>query len=83
MPNPLAALLRSRKFWIAVFALIQSILFSLAPDFPAAVWQAIDGLAAVLIASIAVEDAAAKGARAVARLAVAMRRGQRPAETLR
>jgi hypothetical protein len=56
------SLLYSRKFWIAVFALGQTILFQFVPDFSPAVWQAIDGLAAVLIATIAAEDVAEKSA---------------------
>ncbi len=51
-------LLRSRKFWLAVVGLGQSILFAFWPGFPSQVWQSIDALLAVLIASIAVEDAA-------------------------
>lgn len=53
-------LLRSRKFWIAIVAVIQSILFQFVPNFPPAVWQAIDLLAGTLIVGIAVEDAGAK-----------------------
>lgn len=56
------SLLRSRKFWLAVFAVVQTVLFQFVPTFPPAVWQAIDGLVAVLIAAIATEDAAAKRA---------------------
>lgn len=60
MPEPLHALLVSRKFWLAVFGLVQTIVFQFVPDFPPAVWQAIDGLVAVLIVTIAIEDAAEK-----------------------
>ena len=56
------SLLRSRKFWLAVFGVVQTVLFQFVPTFPPAVWQAIDGLVAVLIAAIATEDAAAKRA---------------------
>ena len=56
------SLLYSRKFWLAVFAVAQTVLFQFVPTFPPAVWQAIDGLVAVLIAAIATEDAAAKRA---------------------
>lgn len=56
----LKSLLRSRKFLLVMFALAQTILFQFVPDFPPAVWQAIDALVAVLITMIAVEDAAAK-----------------------
>lgn len=56
----MASLLHSRKFWIAVFGLIQTILFQFVPDFPPAVWQSIDALVVVLITMIAFEDAAEK-----------------------
>jgi len=56
----LNALLKSRKFWLAVFGVAQTVLFQFVPDFPPAVWQSIDALVAVLIAAIATEDAAAK-----------------------
>ena len=56
----LLSLLKSRKFWLAVVGVIQSVLFSLWPEFPQELWLAIDGLIAVLITMIAVEDAALK-----------------------
>ena len=59
----MASLLKSRKFWLAMLALAQTVLFQYFPQFPQAVWQAIDGVLAVLIAAIAVEDAAAKSAK--------------------
>ena len=62
MPQALNALLHSRKFWLAVVALAQTILFQFVPTFPKEVWQAIDGVLSVLIAAIAVEDAASKRA---------------------
>jgi len=54
------ALIHSRKFWIAIFGLLQTILFHLLPTFPPAIWQAIDTLAGVLIIAIAAEDVALK-----------------------
>jgi hypothetical protein len=52
-------LLYSRKFWLAVFGVIQAlVLYYL--EVPDEVWQAISALVGVLIASIAVEDAANK-----------------------
>ena len=57
----MSSLLHSRKFWIAVFGLLQTILFQFLPDFPPTVWQAIDVLVMVVIAAIAWEDAAEKG----------------------
>jgi uncharacterized membrane-anchored protein len=58
--NPLALLLRSRKFWLAVVALIQTLVFQFLPQFPAEVWQSINVVIGVVIAAIAVEDAADK-----------------------
>ena len=55
-------LLVSRKFWLAVFGLVQTLVFHFVPDFPKDVWMSINGLVAVLIVSIAVEDAAEKRA---------------------
>ena len=60
--TPLLSLFRSRKFLVALFAVIQTVLFVLRPDINQDVWKAIDALAAVLIAAIAHEDAAAKSA---------------------
>ena len=62
MDSSLNGLLRSRKFWLAVFALITTIVFQYFPQFPQAVWLSIDGVIAVLIGSIAAEDVAEKGA---------------------
>ena len=55
-PNPFLSLLHSRKFWLAVVALGQTILFQFLPDFPKDVWVAIDAVLVVLIAAIAYED---------------------------
>ena len=63
--NPFTKLLYSRKFWLAMVALVQTVLFQFVPDFPANVWQSIDAVLAVLIAAIAVEDAAAKWTKAI------------------
>jgi type III secretory pathway component EscV len=59
-PNPLKALLYSRKFWLAVVALVQTVLFQFVPGFPEEVWQAIDAVLIVVIATIAWEDVAQK-----------------------
>jgi hypothetical protein len=56
------SLLISRKFWLAIVALAQTILFQFVPSFPKDVWLAIDAVLSVLIASIALEDAAEKRA---------------------
>lgn len=61
----LKALARSRKFWLAVFAVVQSVVFGMWPDFPVEIWVAIDALVVVLINAIAHEDAAEKGALAI------------------
>ena len=55
-PNPFGSLLHIRKFWLAILALAQTILFQFVPDFPQNVWVAIDAVLVVLIASIAYED---------------------------
>jgi len=57
----MSSLLHSRKFWIAVFGLIQTIVFQFVPSFPQEIWMAIDTLVIVLIGAIAWEDAAEKG----------------------
>jgi arginine exporter protein ArgO len=56
--NPFSKLVRSRKFWLAVVALAQTVLFQFVPDFPPEVWQSINAVIAVVIAGIAIEDAA-------------------------
>jgi hypothetical protein len=56
----ISSLLRSRKFWLAVLALVQTIIFATIPDFPPAVWQSIDALLIALILAYTVEDAAAR-----------------------
>ena len=60
MNRSLNGLLYTRKFWLAVFGLVASILFYFLPDFPLEIWLAVEVLVAVLIASIAIEDAGAK-----------------------
>jgi len=54
------SLLRSRKFWLSVVALVQTVLFQFVPEFPKEVWMSINGVLAVLIVSIAAEDYAEK-----------------------
>ena len=53
-------LARSRKFWLALFGVVQTIIFAQFPSIKPEVWQAIDGIVMVLITMIAVEDSAAK-----------------------
>jgi len=55
-------LLKSSKFWLAVLAMAQTIIFQFVPDFPQSVWMSIDGVLVVVIASIAGEDIASKSA---------------------
>jgi hypothetical protein len=58
--KPFDLLWRSRKFWLAVVAVIQTVVFALIPDFPDEVWAAINVILLWLIGMIAVEDAARK-----------------------
>lgn len=59
-PDPLRALLRSRKFWLAVVACLQTILFNQIPNFPQDVWLSINAIILIVIATIAGEDIAQK-----------------------
>lgn len=52
-------LLQSRKFWLAVFGIVQAVVLHYFAV-PEEIWQSIAGLVMVLIASIAVEDAGSK-----------------------
>ena len=52
----LKSLLVSRKFWLAVFGIIQSVVLHYL-SVPDEIWQSIAALVGVLIASIAIEDA--------------------------
>ncbi len=60
MTSSFSLLLHSRKFWLAVIAVVQTLLFSLVPNFPSEIWLAIDVLLGVLITAIAIEDIGAK-----------------------
>ena len=55
----MSSLLYSRKFWLAVFGIVQALVFHYL-QVPDDIWQAIAALVGVLIASIAVEDAGKK-----------------------
>lgn len=57
----MASLLKSRKFWLAVFGVIQAVVLSYL-NIPENIWQTIAALVGVLIAGIAVEDAGEKSA---------------------
>ena len=54
-------LLKSRKFWLAVFAVVQALVLHYL-DVPKEIWEAITLLVMVLIGSIAAEDFAEKRA---------------------
>lgn len=56
----LRSLFNSRKVQVALAALAAKALFHYVPDFPPGIYEAIEELAMVVIAGIAVEDAAAK-----------------------
>jgi hypothetical protein len=58
--KPLESLVRSRKFWLAVAGVVQTVVFALIPNFPDEVWQAINVILLWLIGTIAAEDAASK-----------------------
>ncbi len=60
LTNPLEILWRSRKFWLAVVAVVQTAVFTLVPGLPDALWQAINVILLFLIGTIAAEDVALK-----------------------
>jgi len=55
----LKSLLYSRKFWLAVVALVQTLALNYF-NVPQDIWMAVDGVLVVLIVAIAGEDIAAK-----------------------
>lgn len=61
LKNPFWSLARSRKFWLATFGVVQTVVLHLLSVEPT-VWQAIDALVMALIGCIAAEDAAEKRA---------------------
>jgi hypothetical protein len=58
----MSSLLKSRKFWLAVFGVIQVVVLHYL-SVPDEIWQAIAGLVGVLIAGIAIEDAGTNSAK--------------------
>ena len=52
-------LMKSRKFWLAVFGIVQAVVAHYL-NIPDDIWQSIVALVIVLIGSIAVEDAELK-----------------------
>lgn len=57
----MSSLLKSRKFWLAVFGCVQAVVLHYL-NVPEDIWQTIAALVGVVIAGIAVEDAAGKSA---------------------
>jgi len=55
----LKSLLKSRKFWLAVVGVVQTVILHYF-QVPQDIWAAIDTLILVLIAAIAIEDAGEK-----------------------
>ena len=55
----MSGLLKSRKFWLAVFGVLQAVVLHYL-NVPEEIWQSITALVIVLIGSIALEDAGAK-----------------------
>jgi hypothetical protein len=56
------SLITSRRFWLAVFGIAQSVVFVYVPSFPKDIWIAVDALVTVLIAALTVDDAVALAA---------------------
>lgn len=56
--KPFSKLLQSRKFWLAVLALLQTVVFLLRPSFPPELWAAVNEVLIVLIVSVTVENVA-------------------------
>lgn len=52
----MALLLKSRKFWLAVFGVVQAVVLHYF-QVPDEIWQTIAALVSVVIAGIAIEDA--------------------------
>lgn len=48
----------SRKFWLAVFDMVQTLVFYLFPQLPKNIWESVHTLVLVLIGAFAVEDVA-------------------------
>jgi hypothetical protein len=56
-------LLRDGRFWVAVVALLNAIVFYLDPAFPKEIWAGIDALVAVVVAIVCVPAARATAAQ--------------------
>lgn len=62
MSDTTNALLHNPKVWTAVFVLVQAILFWAVPTFPKEIWTAIDGLFAVVLTVLTVQETRANNA---------------------
>jgi hypothetical protein len=62
------SLLTNAKFWLAVFGLVQTVVLYYV-KIPTEIWAAIDGLVAIVIGSLAVDDAS----KAIGRLVEEMK----------
>ena len=56
----LKLVLRDSRFWAAVIALANAIVFFFVPTFPTTIWVAIDGVAAVVLAVLATNGSRAQ-----------------------
>jgi len=56
----LSDLLHDAKFWTAVVALANAVLFYFEPEFPKEIWTAIDALLAIVIAGLTARSVAVK-----------------------
>ena len=49
----MSILLRDARFWVALLLLVRAVLFYVAPEFPMAVWAAVDAFVGVVLAVLA------------------------------
>ena len=62
--DALKLLVQDSRFWAAVLALFNVLIFTLWPDFPKPIWAAVDALAATILVVLS-GKAARAGARAL------------------
>jgi len=55
-------LLKSRKFWLSVFGIIQAVVLQYF-EIPDSIWQSISAFVMVLVAAIAIEDVGGAGGK--------------------
>ena len=60
----LGAVLKSRAFWAALTALVQSVVFRVWPDFPTDIWNNATLLFAAILVAVGVAPAAYRGVQA-------------------